>query len=135
MDEYPGILPDFINEHSSTFHLQSAGLSDLEVCGQGLSLKLVAEAEYFALYPKVALTPVIGAAFLVATNLFSCGVGLSMGALGGLELAKEWEIDLRGKRDENFERRGIEYLSYFPTRGEFLTSVAPVAGAALSTLR
>lgn len=157
--EYPGILPDFVkvssnhslsssshdlngglafddfaasDELSSAFHSQSTELSDLEACEQELSLELVAEAEYFELYPQVALAPAVGAAIIVATNLFSCGLGGIMGILGGLELAEEWKTDYRGNRYENFKRRDAEYLNYFPTRGEFITVAAPAAGSALS---
>ena len=130
--EYPGVLPDFITSSGYFFSLPSY---DLKACEQELSLELMAQVEHFELYPQhpqVALAPVVGAAIIVATNLFSCAAGGVMGIWGGMELAEERATDFRGKRDEGFEKHDVEYLGYFPTRGELITGTAPVAGSALA---
>ena len=130
--EYPGILPDFI---TSSGHFFSSPTHGLEPCERELSLELMAQAGHFELYPQypqVALAPVVGVALIATTNLLSCGLGGVMGVWGGMELAEERATDFRKRRDESFEKNGVEYLDYFPTRGEFLTHAAPAAGSALA---
>ena len=146
VERYPGILPGFVSSlsphgnkgshpNSAASFLHGSGsvseFDGLEDCGLNLSLELANRAEHFSLYPKVAVAFV--PLFIVLANVSSCAVGAAMGGAGGFELAEELETGHREKRNASFERQGFGALSYFPTKGEMLTGVGPVGGAALGT--
>ena len=157
-EKYPGILPDFVREAGSPGNYPpgrssplstetlreeaSAALSTafresslLNDCGPDLSLDLSAKAEGFALYPQVAVVaPLVVGGSIVAFNVASCAVAGVVGLMGGWELAWERETDYRERRTEAFDKSGDGVLNYFPTRGEFVTGLAPVAGGSLSGL-